>query len=83
MSSFNDKVPGQEVASPMTNLANSLGSTLTVRRRLTLSESNETPKKGYNNVLHGKFKYFFIILNHIIHINASLIVFIFCKNINF
>lgn len=59
MSSFNDRTPTQEVASPMTNLANSLGTKLTVRRRLTLSESSETPKKYYDNVLQGKIKYSF------------------------
>lgn len=56
MSSFNDRTPIQEVASPMTNLANCLGTTLTVRRKLTLSESSETPKKCYDNILHGKIK---------------------------
>jgi len=52
MSSMNDRAPVQEVASPITSLANCLGSTLTVRRKLTLSESCETPKKCYDNVLH-------------------------------
>lgn len=63
MSSFNDRTPmkNHEVASPMTNLANCLGTTLTVRRKLTLSESSETPKKCYDNILHGKFKYYFIL----------------------
>lgn len=56
MNSFNDKAPVQEVASPMTNLAHTLGSSLTVRRRLTLSESNDTPKKCYDNILHGKLE---------------------------
>lgn len=59
MSSVNDGTPNQKLASPMTNLANCLGSTLSVRRRLTLSESNETPKKCYDNILHGKYKYLF------------------------
>lgn len=58
MSSVNDRTTNQEIASPMTNLANSLGTTLSVRRRLTLSESNETPKKCYDNILHGNYKYF-------------------------
>jgi len=58
MSSFNDRKPTQEVSSPMTNLANCLGTSLTVRRKLTLSESSETPKKCYDNILHGKFKFF-------------------------
>lgn len=57
MSSFNDR-PIQEVPSPMTNLANCLGTSLTVRRKLTLSEPSETPKKCYDNILHGKFKYY-------------------------
>uniref|UniRef100_A0A2S2PNS4 protein-tyrosine-phosphatase n=1 Tax=Schizaphis graminum TaxID=13262 RepID=A0A2S2PNS4_SCHGA len=52
MSSFNDRKSIQEVSSPMTNLANCLGTSLTVRRRLTLSESSETPKKCYDNILH-------------------------------
>lgn len=52
MSSFNDRKPTQEVSSPMTNLANCLGTSLTVRRKLTLSESSETPKKCYDNILH-------------------------------
>jgi len=54
MSSFNDRATNQEVASPMTNLANSLGTTLSVRRKLTLSESSDTPKKCFDNVLLGK-----------------------------
>lgn len=49
-----DRAPIQEVASPITNLANCLGTSLTVRRRLTLSES-DTPKKGYENKLQGKY----------------------------
>lgn len=49
-----ERAPIQEMASPMTNLANCLGTSLTVRRRLTLSESSETPKKGFENKLHGK-----------------------------
>lgn len=57
MSSFNDKVPCQEVASPMTNLANCLGSSLTVRRRLTLSEPSEKPLKCYDNILQGKLNF--------------------------
>lgn len=56
MSSFNDRTSNQDMASPMTNLANSLGNSLTVRRRLTMSESSDTPKKCYDNVLHGNFK---------------------------
>ncbi|XP_050420856.1 M-phase inducer phosphatase-like [Adelges cooleyi] len=48
MSSFNDSTPGQQVSSPMTNLANTLGTTLTVRRKLTLSESSDTPKKCFD-----------------------------------
>jgi len=63
MSSFNDRKPIQEVSSPMTNLANCLGTSLTVRRKLTLSESSETPKKCYDNILHGKFKRFFKFYN--------------------
>lgn len=59
MSSVNNRTPNQELASPMTNLANCLGTTLSVRRKLTLSESNETPKKCYDNILHGKYKYLF------------------------
>jgi M-phase inducer phosphatase len=50
-----DRAPIQDAASPMTNLANCLGTSLTVRRRLTLSESSETPKKSYENKLHGKY----------------------------
>lgn len=73
MSSINDRTPVQEMASPMTNLANSLGSTLTVRRRLTLSESSETPKKSYDNVLHGKFKYSHLIFSTMTLIKISLI----------
>lgn len=52
MSSFNDR-PNQDIASPMTNLANSLGTSLTVRRRLPMSESSDTSKKCYDNVLQG------------------------------
>lgn len=54
MSSYNNHTPIQEMASPMTNLANTLGTTLSVRRRLTLSESSDTPKKCYDNILQGK-----------------------------
>lgn len=60
MSSINDIVQVQEVASPMTNLANSFGKTLRVRRKLTFSESSEKPKKGHDNILHGKFKYSYL-----------------------
>ncbi|XP_025415347.1 M-phase inducer phosphatase-like [Sipha flava] len=51
-----DRAPIQDAASPMTNLANCLGTSLTVRRRLTLSESSETPKKSYENKLHDHDK---------------------------
>lgn len=73
MSSFNDRGTNQEIASPMTNLANSLGTTLSVRRRLTLSESSETPKKCYDNVLHGKLKFSTIMfVEHYLCINIPI-----------
>lgn len=62
MSSFNDRTTNQEMASPMTNLANSLGTTLSVRRKLTLSESSDTPKKCYDNILHGKLKFYILLI---------------------
>lgn len=62
MSSINDRIPVQEVESPMTNLANSFGTNLTVRRKLTFSESSETSEKSYDSILHGKYKYFYIFL---------------------
>jgi len=56
MSSLNDKAPIQKVVLPMTNSANCLGTSITFKRKLTFSEPSETPKKCYDNTLHGKFQ---------------------------
>lgn len=56
MSTFNDGTSNQDKASPITNLANSFRTKLTVRRKLTMSESSVMPKKCQVNEHHGNFK---------------------------
>lgn len=69
MNSFNDRTSIHDVASPMSNLANCLGTKLSVRRRLTLSESGETSKKCYENIIHGTKIY----LNILVFYKLSLL----------